>query len=1227
MNTRTSESSVGGAWQRATLSLFSVFVLGGCHDNPLPTGVPAPYTAPSAGSQVCELSADCPAGTYCDLGECIQTCNRVIDPCTGEMTCTPRGRCQEQAHDVEPAPPTTAPPSVSANVQSIDIDEVTNEALVMLTSSPTTEAVRWRATTDVPWLQPSVGRGELNGAAMLMFNVNHSLVAASGTESGSIHIATSSGAIDIPVSIRTGVSGVYDGRIIYKAPIGLGSASIRLEVKATGNSVEARLVPEFSPLFPTANGIDAIGSGQYVGNVLTATISQRFTPADLGANSFTLSDVGRTLALQIEISPEGGLTGTFTDTWTGMLPESIVLTGDLIVNRLPNEVPSAFVSGVPPTLPGNPSPTAPAIAAICGLGSTCTAASTTPQLIACTTTMLTSGYGLENPSVGLNIVTTGAGTTGYATMAAACTADVAAPAGATAATQATCIRPSNMECATALAAQAIANANDAGQGVGVLDDVVANRASSAVLVLNEALVQSYQAPYKSPSANTTTIEATSLDALATGRNLVTAQLKKIFDPYTMGRLRVPQPTGTTFTGVQAVGQLLAQDLLASSESLTIRTRRAAASGTGTSALREEAARETVRLLLAVAELGLVANRQGLNVNDQLTLFVGGVTTLSERFSELRPGADPLGFPDGYVYFDDPRTSGASLDWNYLNIRQNAQSALQDAITSGNDAAAASRDYDDRTDQIQTQLTALGVEIDQEVQQACGLTGLADLLPDYSNCGTVPGSESSEIGVAIADVNEANESLRLSWTRVFGALESIEVEEARWGTESGALRGQLEFYDAQNHKIDRASRRARRARGISRWVHAAAGLVSSITKIAKGDFGAIADLATTATDAAAGEVEEAQQVAIREANEAKEMKNLETGLTTTEANHVARVRELEIQSAQLTAEAAVSSARAESAVRRASSVLNRLRSGITRHQRLVASASGSLNNDPRFRIIRDDAVTRAIQLREVALRHAYLVATAFQYETNVPWPAVLQQLVPARKATTVQTFVNTCMNVAQTLLTGAFGSTTERATDISLREDVFGIHGDVLDHITRQRLSPAMQFQRILMDSANVTTVGNIGLRFSTTIVDGNPVFSSGLCNDLITDIQVWLVGDRLGDNQAEIRLYHGGANTLRSCRSTPATGDIINAYSLEPRVAQLQAGINAAPSSAADTQFFGRSVAATDWRIELRPNDSQNQDIDVSGIEDVIIRLRHHAHTAGATPSAATYSHPICSGL
>jgi len=135
------------------------------------TEPPAPYVPAASGAPECELSADCPAGTHCDLGECIQRCN-IVDPCTGELTCTPRGRCDEDSVDEDPAPDEAPRAAVTAAPLALDIGEDVSAVMLGVDAAPTTTALAYRVDSRVAWLRPVTARGTFTGALVTMLEVD-----------------------------------------------------------------------------------------------------------------------------------------------------------------------------------------------------------------------------------------------------------------------------------------------------------------------------------------------------------------------------------------------------------------------------------------------------------------------------------------------------------------------------------------------------------------------------------------------------------------------------------------------------------------------------------------------------------------------------------------------------------------------------------------------------------------------------------------------------------------------------------------------------------------------------------------------------------------------------------------------------------------------------------------------------------------------------------------------
>jgi hypothetical protein len=135
-----------------------------------------------------------------------------------------------------------------------------------------------------------------------------------------------------------------------------------------------------------------------------------------------------------------------------------------------------------------------------------------------------------------------------------------------------------------------------------------------------------------------------------------------------------------------------------------------------------------------------------------------------------------------------------------------------------------------------------------------------------------------------------------------------------------------------------------------------------------------------------------------------------------------------------------------------------------------------------------------------------------------------------------------------------------------------------------------------------------------------------VCNDQIRSVQVKLIGDRLGDDQARVYVWQGGTSLVRGCESNRAgRGDVMREYDIAPRRVEIQAGVNAYPVAAPDAQLFGRSVAATDWRIAVPPGPvaPTNGDLELDGIDDIVLRIEHSAISLSESPIDYT---PVCGG-
>ena len=208
----------------------------------------------------------------------------------------------------------------------------------------------------------------------------------------------------------------------------------------------------------------------------------------------------------------------------------------------------------------------------------------------------------------------------------------------------------------------------------------------------------------------------------------------------------------------------------------------------------------------------------------------------------------------------------------------------------------------------------------------------------------------------------------------------------------------------------------------------------------------------------------------------------------------------------------------------------------------------------------------------------------------------------------------------------YGATQVFVDEISIREDVLGIRGPITDEVTGEVLSEAEQFRRRLLNPSNLGPDGTVELTFATSLIRGNGLWSAAVCNDQLRSIQVRLVGDGLGDDQARVYLVQAGTTSMRGCESgRDGTGEVIRDYDLAPDTIEVQAGVNVYSSAPPDTQFTGRSVAASEWRLAIPPADvaPTNADVDLLRIEDIVLRIEHTGISLSDGPLAYR---PTCGG-
>ncbi len=1027
-----------------------------------------------------------------------------------------------------------------------------------------------------------------------------------------------------------GIGGSYQGVMNVVAPYipnetpgivhRLGSVPLVLALDdsgdESGSDLRVAIDASESLLFPEATESELSVVATPTGNAgeFTATFVQTFEPADLAPERSVEHRLIRSLEVTFAPSASGGIEGSFVDAWQGVLEETVYVHGTLALSRTGSaeSVSLSTPATLPPEALVRPTITnACRIAARTASGQTsCSTNSSALEKFACGNALLAVGNRLDDPGNGLLVDANGRG---YEDFADACT-DELNTSSAVSATSPNCLRRANMECAQAY----FYASSSLGESQDKVGETAGAHAGLGTLLLNEALVKVFQFPYKGganfgPSA----LEAKILQELDEARAQARQSLEYTFDPAVLQAMAdTPSfvASASAYQSLRRVALFVSRYRVTAEEWFRTKVRSQGLSPGERNSLRANTQVDAVVHLTQLAALSAIEEAQGAVPSPELGLFDDALTRFGRQFSLFDGGRDVLGIPEGQVVFVyDHLNAGSRGNTNYEQVlasKTGSFGVLSAATTAEAEAQAATRAFDTNVDAMESQVLELAIVSQSRLAALCG--------------NGYDGSDIAECrGGAVAAARRAmdvqQQQIRIAQTRILSHEERIEVMEDRIEAIESIRGNSLEFISATGERLNRIRRKQRRT---SRWSGIFNAALNVGTAIATGNYiqagvsaitGGVGIYSADLQAKLGNEREEllqTQQLVLAGADYAVESINM-----------AGQLKELEIQSGQLNEELILATLSLLTGAQRIDTLVEEVIRVGQEHALRTARVAGSLANDPMFRVLRNQAVAKAIEKKERALEGIYQAARAFEFEVNSPFAAIESDLVSAKRASDISDLV-VCMNNQWGLFRETFSSPQTFSDEISLREDVFGITGEKKDEVTGQILSPAEQFRLRLLNPQNRTTSGGVSLRFATSVSPGNGLWSSGVCNDQIASISVKILGNGLGDDQARVRITQGQALLMRSCETVrnDEDNDIIHHYQLpESESNEVSAGVNVYPADA-DFQFFGRPVGASEWVLELPSGNETptNSDIDVTKIEDIVLRVNHRAISLDTSPRPFT---------
>jgi hypothetical protein len=341
--------------------------------------------------------------------------------------------------------------------------------------------------------------------------------------------------------------------------------------------------------------------------------------------------------------------------------------------------------------------------------------------------------------------------------------------------------------------------------------------------------------------------------------------------------------------------------------------------------------------------------------------------------------------------------------------------------------------------------------------------------------------------------------------------------------------------------------------------------------------------------------------------AQEARSVRTDLLVEHQQHVQQIQNEWIAFQLLAIEAAETGVAVLQAKLAARNLLDEAFVLFEERERALGELNDSVIRDPAHRIVRDRRTMDVLRSRADAQRELSLAARALEYEINLPLPGIDGAVMNASSGERMRSFL-LCLESIHNMDLEIFSAPVTYETRVSARE-MLGITGPRTDEVTGQVLTEGDQFRQIVLRHQYLDLSGGVGIEFPTSLAEGNGLWSTDVCRDRIDSVQAELVGDFLGDAEAQVNIALDGVGVMRDCSRDEivpwsfGTGDASSA------IAVVQAGVNTPGTAPPNTSLFGQPVARSRWRVFI-PGPTRapsNADVRLTDLEDVVLVIRHTA--------------------
>jgi len=1215
-------------FRKSTLCVFVASLLAACSSGSNPSaehagsagsgGNDAPATPTNetpavVASTLCVISADCPAGAHCDLGECIQDCN-VNNACGSGDSCSSRARCLSPTDvDQDPTPSAAYKGTVSAGPLTTLLTE-SDKSLKVTLKSTSRDPVQYRIQLAAPHLSTKELRGVFTGSTDVQFAVDSSKLKGQQDVPGSIKFFTTLGDISVNAPIHTGITGKYRGALRYDGGlVNLGDARLAVDVIEKNGEVTVQFDPAQSLLLPKTAAGPATGYGSYApGQPIELNGSQLIDHSFGGTRNHFGRDIGRKIQLTLTPSGSGNLSGTFTDNIYGLFQEPVKLSGTVTLQYQPHAGAPDFTLSPDAAMPDSP------------------VASPSPRVFgwdgdSCALTLAGpcgGGYNVIDESTCYKQIETAysqplydamAGTSlDFNALATQCDSAMAAKGYSDPATGCGLVAP--LACALSDAADRVHDATNGPAFNRLMQEALA----PALLISQNHVVQALKDSFNAGGA---LAELQRYDSAMAALDPIA---QWVFMPNIVEYLRTMDPK--IAEGADSAAATETQDdsypaARALSKLLTVMTtidgERARVSGVASpSAQTDLVTQAQARAVLSYLETVTLVdtlNEWKIAPPSIAADFTGVLTPLDTGFGDLINGAGAFGVPDSFVPFVYNPKNVAKGTSNFEQMSSIASEAVASYKALEDEYRTNDRTFEQNEDTLRQQVVQVQTTYGAQISDTCGASFDISAIKspaDWSSCGA---NDQGQVGLQLIQIDEAMSRLQSSLSRIQGMKDKIAIDRRVLAQTQNVHEDTLNFIDDTGTELDAITW----SQGI---IDAEQAAIQTAAQSSVMDFGAAAGLSVVTL--ALGVAKTELDVQRQDVQTAQTMHAEQASAQIELLNGMGNIQKETIDLAQLGVEMQQDVISLHEARATAVNAVEQAQRTFNDRGKAVATLALSPAHDPSFRLLRDQEALDLLSSRARAQQQLYLSGQALEYEINEPVNSMPGAVLNARNALSMDQLTSCLKQVANGYQT-AYGVPQSYSTTVSVRA-MLGITGPRTDSVTGEMLTEGQQFREILLQNQNLDGKGGVGITFATDLQPGNQLWSTDVCADRIDSVQAQLVGDFLGDNEAQVNLSLSGAALLRDCG-----GDDVTAWSFGSQSgssdasAVIQAGVNTFGTAAAENaSLFGQSVARASWHIAVPGGDSApaNADIDLTHLDDITLLIKHEALPQKNSPLAVDLS-------